>query len=374
MANIAVLGAGLVGRFTALLLEQTHQVTLFEKACLKDENTTGRVAAAMLAPVSEAVDASDLVVSMGLASLSLWPRLLATLELNVPVNTQGTLVVAHRQDEGDMRNFEQRVGATTSVPTGMMTRVDREAINALEPELGNGFNHGVFIPCEGHVNNAILFEQTSHRLQNSSVVVRENTAVSASGNQVESNLGKHEFDLVIDCRGLGAKTEWQNPSSSLRGVRGEVIRVRAPEVHLTRQVRLMHPRYPLYIVPKGQHEFVIGATQIESDSNKAITLRSALELLSAAYSLHSGFAEAEILSMQASLRPTLSDNEPQITVSNGSIQVNGLYRHGYLITPYVLSELLSLLKTLGLSSAHHAFCNDAPPLSCAHQLVVHIND
>ena len=50
----------------------------------------------------------------------------------------------------------------------------------------------------------------------------------------------------------------------LRPVRGEVIRVYAPEVEFSLPVRLMHPRYKLYIAPKINHEYVIGATEIES--------------------------------------------------------------------------------------------------------------
>ena len=68
-----------------------------------------------------------------------------------------------------------------------------------------------------------------------------------------------------------------------------MIRLHAPEVSLRRPVRLMHPRYPLYIAPKPDHVFVIGATEIESEDTSPASVRSTLELLSAAYSLHSGF-------------------------------------------------------------------------------------
>jgi hypothetical protein len=57
----------------------------------------------------------------------------------------------------------------------------------------------------------------------------------------------------------------------------------------------VHPRYPLYIAPKPGHGvFVIGATEIESEDMSPASVRSTLELLSAAYAVHSGFAEARI--------------------------------------------------------------------------------
>lgn len=105
----------------------------------------------------------------------------------------------------------------------------------------------------------------------------------------------------------------------------------------------MHPRHPIYIAPKPNSEYVIGATEIESEDDKRPTVRSALELLSAAYSVHKGFAEAEVLSMQAGLRPAFQDNEPKILLNGKQIQVNGLYRHGYLLAPYVLQQVLLLI-------------------------------
>ena len=41
--------------------------------------------------------------------------------------------------------------------------------------------------------------------------------------------------------------------------------------------------------------FVVGASEIESDDTSAVSVRTALELLSAAFTVHSGFAEARIV-------------------------------------------------------------------------------
>jgi glycine oxidase len=147
---------------------------------------------------------------------------------------------------------------------------------------------------------------------------------------------------VIDCRGLGAQPQWQ----ALRGVRGEVIRVHAPEVSLRRPTRLVHPRYPLYIAPKPGDIFVIGATEIESNDMSPASVRSTLELLSAAYSVHSGFAEARIVEIATQCRPALPDNLPAIREPRRGVwQINGLYRHGFMIAPAILDVALELLAT-----------------------------
>jgi glycine oxidase len=178
-----------------------------------------------------------------------------------------------------------------------------------------------------------------------------------------------QFDWVIDCRGLGAKNAWKNASISskdLRGVRGEVIRLHAPEVKLRRPTRLIHPRYPIYIAPKEDDVYVVGATEIESEDLSPMSLRSAMELLSAIYTVHSGFAEARILEMATQCRPTLKDNLPEIYVEqstgkSGLMMINGLYRHGFMISPAILDCALELISTgssntakdLGLSVNGH---------------------
>ena len=149
-------------------------------------------------------------------------------------------------------------------------------------------------------------------------------------------------DWLIDARGLGAKAQWP----ALRGVRGEVVRVHAPEVDLSRPTRLMHPRYPIYIAPKQDHYFVIGATEIESDDLSPASVRSTMELLSAAYTVHSGFAEARILEINTQCRPTLPDNLPAIRQTQPRVlEVNGLYRHGFMISPAVLDSTVQLIQT-----------------------------
>jgi glycine oxidase len=66
-----------------------------------------------------------------------------------------------------------------------------------------------------------------------------------------------------------------------------------------------------------------------------ITVYSALELLSALYSIHPAFAEAEIIESCVNCRPAYPDNLPRVVVSDGHIRINGLYRHGFLLGPRI---------------------------------------
>lgn len=336
-ARFAVLGGGLMGRLMAVSLARAGQsVDLFDRAGPDAEGSAARVAAAMLAPLAESVEAEPLVVELGQDSLSRWPALLAGLSRPVYFQRQGTLVVWHAQDRDQAVRFGRALArAHPRLPGAEPARALSGAeIAALEPGLGTRFPRGLFLPGEGQLDNRALLPALADAMRDAGVRTRWQVMVAPE--QVEA-------DWIIDCRGLGAKPDWH----AVRGVRGEVVRVHAPEVTLTRPVRLLHPRYPLYIAPKPDGIYVIGATQIESEDLSPASVRSALELLSALYSVHPGFAEARILEMTAQCRPALPDNRPEIRWEGGRlIRINGLYRHGYLIAPAVLEASLALVRHL----------------------------
>lgn len=340
--SAAILGGGLMGRLLALALAQSGcRVDLYEAGSADAEGAAARVAAAMLAPLAESAVAPAPLVRMGQHALDRWPQLLAELAEPVFFQREGTLVLWHRQDAAEAqrlaRVLESTVRAVPELPA--MRAVDSAGIAALEPSLGQRFARGLFLPGEGQLDNRALLAALHATLRAHPRVRLHWQSPRDPDDFSPGSAGQP--DRVLDCRGLGAKPQWR----SLRGVRGEVIRVHAPEVGLRRPTRLVHPRYPLYIAPKPDNVFVIGATEIESEDRSPASVRSTLELLSAAYAVHSGFAEARILEIATQCRPTLADNLPGIRQPRpGVLQVNGLYRHGFMIAPAMLDVALQLLQ------------------------------
>ncbi|MEI8622547.1 FAD-dependent oxidoreductase [Pseudoalteromonas sp. B129b] len=330
--NIAVVGFGLAGRLAALELSKLHHVTVFEADDEQTPNSAGKVAAAMLAPLAESVLCEADLALMGLDSMKRWPEIVSELEGDVFFQQQGTLVVAHQQDKGDLQSFTQRI---KPIAGHSAQALNAQQIAQLEPELANRFNQGLFLPCEGQIDNQAFYKASFTMLNKRKVKCVFNQRVTIKNGEINNR----PFDYIIDCRGLGAKSD-----KPLRGVRGEVARLYAPEVSLTRPVRLMHPRYPIYIAPKPNHEYVIGATEIESQDSGAATVRSTLELLSAAYTVHSGFAEARLLNIQTGLRPAFSDNRPEVSQVGNVISINGLYRHGYMLAPALVAQVVSRIE------------------------------
>ena len=336
--DATVLGAGLMGRLVALALAQRGcRVALYDAAGPEADGAAARVAAAMLAPLAVSAVAPASVVRRGQDGLTRWPELLATLAAPVFFQREGTLVLWHRQDAPEAARFAGVLARSAQeVPElPAMQRIDAAGIATLEPALTGRFAQGLWLPGEGQLDNRALLAALLATLQ-----TLPNVQLHWHSPRAPSDFAPNASARVIDCRGLGAKPQW----AALRGVRGEVIRVHAPEVTLKRPTRLVHPRYPLYIAPKPDGVFVIGATEIESDDMSPASVRSTLELLSAAYSVHSGFAEARILEIATQCRPTLPDNLPAIRwLQPRVLQVNGLYRHGFLIAPALLDDAMARL-------------------------------
>ena len=310
--SIAVRGAGIVGLWQALTLARRgHKVTLTERSAQKLADACSPYAGAMLAPRCEEETAEPIIGQLGERSIALWKAAYPG------ITAKGSLVVAPPRDRALLDRFARM--------TRGAERLDGDGLAALEPDLGPRFGTALYYSGEAHLNPnaalAFLFEE-----------------VEKAGVDLQLGAGEapRDADMVIDCRGLAAR----DALPSLRGVRGERIVVRAPEITIDRPVRLLHPRFPLYLVPWGDGIFMVGATAIESENDGPVTLRSALELLSAAYALVPAFGEAEILSLGAGVRPAFPDNRPRIIASRGYIYVNGLYRHGFLLAP-VLAELVA---------------------------------
>ena len=339
-----ILGAGLMGRLTAhLLCMQGNEVEIYEKGGPDGEGSAAKVAAAMLAPLAESVITEPPVVRMGHYSLNRWKEIISRLNDPVFFQQNGTLIVWHRQDSHEAKRFNDTLISNQNKMSFLQApqELNKEELNKIEPSLSTQFQQGIYLPLEGQLDNRQLMSALLTSLRDLGAKFYWNTPKNLEDFESTCDKGTSSGGWLIDTRGLGARMSWD----TLRGVRGEVIRLHAPEVTLSRPLRLVHPRYPLYIAPKEDHVFVVGATEIESEDLSNASVRSTLELLSAAYTVHSGFAEARILEISTQARPTLKDNLPAIRqLGVRTLQLNGLYRHGFLISPAIADCALELMN------------------------------
>lgn len=316
--RVTVIGAGVAGLVAATeLVSRGIDVTIVERGERVGERACSWYAGGMLAPWCERESAEQAVADLGQQALEWWPAKVAATK------RRGTLVVAPPRDAAELTRFARR--------TDHYTVVDAPAIASLEPDLAGRFRQGLFFAEEAHLDPREALATLAEKLAQSGAVFQFGTeSLPASS------------EAVLDCRGMAARDSFPD----LRGVRGEMIVVRAPDIRLSRPVRLLHPRIPLYIVPRDDHGFMIGATMVESEHRGPMTVRSAIELLSAAFALHPAFGEAEILEFGADVRPAFPDNLPRVVGRGRTVYLNGLYRHGFLLSPAFARQAADLVMTM----------------------------
>ncbi|MET2832539.1 glycine oxidase ThiO [Mesorhizobium shangrilense] len=312
--RVLVKGAGVAGLTVAFELATCGvSVTVTETRQILGGNASW-FAGGMLAPWCERESAEQPVLDLGRDAADWWDAVLPG-----QVTRAGTLVVAAPRDAGELDRFASR--------TSGHRRVDEDEIAILEPDLAGRFRRGLLFPDEAHLDP-----------RQAMVALHDKLAAMGVDFHFGANAGDASgFDRQIDCTGMAAADD------RLRGVRGEMLIVRTPDISLSRPVRLLHPRFPLYAVPRTDHRFMVGATMIESQSAEPVTARSMMELLGAAYALHPAFGEAEIVETGVGVRPAFPDNLPRVETNGEIIAINGLYRHGFLLAPAMARQAADLV-------------------------------
>ena len=328
--RVSVIGAGVAGLACAVeLAERGAAVEVLERGERLGAGCCSWFAGGMLAPWCELESAEPLIATLGCESLAWWRAHLPQTHLN------GSLVVAHGRDLGELARFARRTQA--------FEWVGSERIGELEPALAGRFHRALFFPEEGHLDPRAALGALARRLEALAVPIRYGTDGAAMGGPLcgerRAARAPGEAEFAIDCTGLAAR----GALDGLRGVKGEMLILRLPELALARPVRVLHPRLPLYVVPRGEGVFMVGATMIESDQPSRVSVRSMLELLSGAYALDPALGEAEILEIGTGVRPAFHDNLPRIVRRGRTIFVNGLYRHGFLLAPALARRVAELV-------------------------------
>ncbi len=322
--SVSIRGAGVAGLTLAHELSARGiEVTVFERE--KDLcGSASWLAGGMLAPWCERENADEAVLLFGRRCLSWWAKALPGL-----VTQMGTLVVAPPRDTAELKRFAGR--------TSGYDWMDGKQISQLEPDLHGRFSKGLFFAEEAHLDPRCALTGLKDKLTKMGVRFQFGDSVSDTGQ-----------DFIADCTGMASK------DGDLRGVRGEMLILHAPDVSLSRPVRMLHPRIPVYVVPRDNHHFMVGATMIESQDDGPVSVRSTMELLNAAYSLHPGFAEAKIVETGTGVRPAYADNLPRVVRKGHTVSLNGFYRHGFLLAPHFAEEAAETIVSAIQEIPHEA--------------------
>lgn len=342
--RVVVVGGGIIGLTVAWRAAQSGADTTVVDP--DPDRGASWVAAGMLAPVTEAHPGEAPLLAFNQHAARRWPsfveELTAAAGAEVELRTHGTIVAA--LDDDDRRHVDDLAERLDSLGL-QVERLRGRELRRRVPALAPGVRGGLDVAGDHAVDN----RQVVAALRVAATRAGVGTArQAASAVQVDddrvSGLALADgrtlpADVVVVAAGAwsGQLDLPAGVRAPIRPVRGEVLRLQddATAPLLARTVRGRARGWPVYVVPRGHGEVVVGATADDRGFDVTVTGGGVLDLLRAATDLVPGVRELALVEARAGLRPGTPDNAPLVgpTAVDGLVMATGHFRHGILQAP-----------------------------------------
>ena len=397
MATVIVAGGGVIGLGIAWRAAQRgFSVTVADPS---PGQGASHAAAGMLTPVSEASYTEKELFVLGAASLERYPGFVAELTAAAGEPTgfrqTGTLQVGYDADDLAVIDELHALHDSLGVPGRRLTT--REC-RRLEPMLDPSVRGGLLAETDGSVDPRLLTRallaaaaQAGVRLIRQPVaqIIHDAERTPAGpgtgpgpgpdggsagegphgegphgeGPHGEGPHGGGRVRGVCLADGTTITADWTVLATGwnsaainglpadcvppVRPVKGQVVRLRAPDGFLHRTVRGIVRGSSVYLVPRDDGELVVGATQEELGPDTHVTAGGLWELLRDARALVPGITELEFTEAVARLRPGTPDNAPILgpCAAAGLVLATGHFRNGVLLTPITADVIADYLET-----------------------------
>ncbi|MEE1834232.1 glycine oxidase ThiO [Streptomyces sp. SP17KL33] len=357
-SDVLVVGGGIIGLVTAWRSAQRG----FTTTVVDPEPGGGaaRVAAGMLAAVTELHYGEETLLGLNLESARRYPDFAAELTeatgLDLGYRRSGTLAVALDADDRahlrELHALQRRSGLDSEWLSGRECR-------RLEPMLAPGVRGGLRVDGDHQVDPRRLSSALVAACERAGVVfhrawaeeltvTRERATGIRTGEGDRLSAGHTVLAAgSLSGRLAGVPTEVRPP---VRPVKGQVLRLTVPKQYapfLSRTVRAVVRGSQVYLVPRENGELVVGATSEEQGWDTTVTAGGVYELLRDAHELVPGITELPLTETRAGLRPASPDNAPLLGPSglDGLLLATGHYRNGVLLTPVTGDVLAEVLTT-----------------------------
>ncbi|MGW1227887.1 glycine oxidase ThiO [Streptomyces sp. NPDC002530] len=367
-SDVLVIGGGIIGLVTAWRAARRGLSVV-----VADPDPGGgaaRVAAGMLAAVTELHYGEETLLGLNLASAARYPAFTAELEeasgQEIGFRACGTLAVALDADDRahlrELHALQRRCGLESEWLSGRECR-------RLEPMLAPGVRGGLRVDGDHQVDPRRLAAALLTACGRAGVVLvraaaerlavggdRATGAVLADGTRLAAD------QVVLAAGSLSGRLAGvpEHVLPPVRPVKGQVLRLKVPPAYapfLSRTVRAVVRGSHVYLVPRENGELVVGATSEEMGWDTTVTAGGVYELLRDAHELVPGLTELPLTETLAGLRPASPDNAPLLgrTALPGLHLATGHHRNGVLLTPVTGDAMAALLADGELPEAARPF-------------------
>jgi glycine oxidase len=336
--DVVVVGAGIIGLACAWRAQRRGLSVLVVDGASPGSGSS-RVAAGMLAPVTEAEFGEQELLRLNLEALGRWAEFAEELGGELYHRRSGALVVAADRDDAEelhrLHQFQRSLGLDAEWLTPSDCR-------RLEPALSPRVGGGILAPHEQHVDPVAvvcaLVGKGLDIVQGDPVV-----AVDEHGVRLRSGLVLAAEQVVIAAGCWSGSGIEGLPELPVRPIKGQILALRRPP-HRPLAARLIRtPR--CYVLDRGDGRVVVGGTMEEQGFDTEVTVDGVYRLLEAAWEVLPDVSELQFEGAQAGLRPGTPDNLPVIGRGEqpNVIWATGHYRNGVLLTPITAEAVAELL-------------------------------
>ncbi|MFJ9420879.1 glycine oxidase ThiO [Streptomyces sp. NPDC101249] len=361
-SDVLVVGGGIIGLVTAWRAAlRGFSVTVADP---EPGRGAARVAAGMLAAVTELHYGEQTLLGLNLASAERYPDFAAELAdvtgQDLGYRRCGTLAVALDADDRahlrDLHALQRRSGLASEWLSGRECR-------RLEPMLAPGVRGGLRVDGDHQIDPRRLARALLTACERAGVILHRSWAERldvvrdrAAGVTAADGTALAAGQVVLAGGSLSGRLAGvpEPVLPPVRPVKGQVVRLTVPERYapfLSRTVRAVVRGSHVYLVPRENGELVIGATSEELGWDTTVTAGGVYELLRDAHELVPGITELPLTETLAGLRPCSPDNAPLLgpTGLDGLLLATGHHRNGVLLTPVT-----------GDALAHALACGELP--------------
>ena len=366
-ADVVVIGGGLIGTSIGWRLRQAGidvVVVVGERSA-----AASRVAAGMLAPITEATFTEQRLLQLNLASRSRYPDFVAELEVasGLPAGLRqapSLSVACDADDAARLENFADFLARAGHPGERLTSRECRRH----EPLLAPTIRSGLLVESDWSCDNRLLLQaliEAGHRIHVREVPGFVHRVTSSNGRVTGVELADGQTigaGRVVVANGAWARQISGLPDLPVRPVKGQIVRLdpgRLPAPSLT--IRAYSRGSEIYLVPRESgREVVMGATVEELGFDQRVTAGGVYELLRDGRTVMPMTAEYALAEMSVGWRPGTPDNAPILGRCDldGLVLATGHYRNGVLLTPVTADVISKLIISGELDSLAAPFTLD----------------
>lgn len=354
--RVCIVGGGVIGLAGARALSEAGaEVTVVDPG--RAELRAAWAAGGMLAPLAEA-EGPGPFLEMARSSLRLYPRFVADLEastgLELGLHLTGKLLTAY--DPESEARLRARIAALQAEGEEL-SWLEGEAVRRLEPALSPEVRGAVLLPGQGRVDNRTLslaLERDCRRRGVAFVEGRVAEVIVHQGRVRGVRLEEREAEIpcaavVVAAGAWSAGIRGLPRALPVRPVKGQMLALAAPHLHLTRVVTAGDR----YLIPRDTSSgpvVVVGATQEDKGFDREIDDVGQTSLHEAAVRLIPGLSRAPVVERWAGLRPGTPDGLPILGPDPevpDLCYATGHHRNGILLAPLTASRVLDWWKGRG---------------------------